>query len=370
MKSSTRSWNKARRRASLQSARSFRYPPVAIQAGIVAAAERLAKAVYGSATEDGLGAENIIGIGVGRKRIGKQTLPTLAIKVLVVKKSVPSRIAPSCLIAPAFGGYLTDVVEVGEAVMTVGRGNRMYTEPVRPAPGGVCIGPEKEDRAGTLSCIVSRGDRPHLLTVEHILAPLNEHVAQSKKIVQPGEQRRMANRGGVLATLAESSRAEYYGTKENALKNAPSSDWAVAEVHIDDVDPNIMGIGKIGGMKPVTHHTKGRLVRKSGRGSGTTQGTFGAHSMVGAIGYRDGYWIHLNNFVFIERRGWHSRFVTDGDSGALVVTADTNVPIGIVVARTRRGDAYVIPLESILTDAKASLVRARSDCHPPYLGGR
>lgn len=94
-----------------------------------------------------------------------------------------------------------------------------------------------------------------------------------------------------------------------------------------------------------------------------------AFNMVGAIGYRDGVWIHLSNFALIGRRGWMSPFAREGDSGALALTEGDNKALGLIVARTAKGDAYIIPLSRVLEESGAQIITDHGAMKPPYMGG-
>lgn len=319
---------------------------------------------------DVLGFDNIVGVGVGWKKIRGRPRPAMAIKVLVAKKAVPSRVSGGCLVPPVYDGYLTDVEEVGTSLHTLGWSCKDQHRQMRPAPCGVCIGPEDEPRSGTSGCWVLRDGKVHLLTVEHILAPCDRRPRGDLRIAQPSiKERGSCTKRDILASLVESSSARYHPTKDKALADQPSSDWALAEALPDDVDPEILQVGPIGRIITIGGMGKHRRVVKSGGGSGRTFGRLGSFNNIGAIGYRDGVWILLEGYVFVERPGWLSPFAKEGDSGALAVTADNSRhPLGILVARTPRGDGYLIPLDSVLNSARARLIRRREEI-PPYTGG-
>ena len=56
---------------------------------------------------------NVVGVGVGRKRRGGQTLPHWCVVIYVTKKISASFLPPEDVIPPEVEGVPTDVVEVG-----------------------------------------------------------------------------------------------------------------------------------------------------------------------------------------------------------------------------------------------------------------
>ncbi|NIU63493.1 MAG: hypothetical protein GWN66_23410, partial [Pseudomonas stutzeri] len=73
----------------------------------------------------------------------------------------------------------TDVQETG-----VIRALQDHTAKWRPAPGGVSIG-HVDITAGTLGCLVVRGDHIYILSNNHVLANSNE-AEPGDAILQPG----------------------------------------------------------------------------------------------------------------------------------------------------------------------------------------
>jgi hypothetical protein len=122
---------------------------------------------------------NVVATGVGYKVQGGRRTSDLSI-VCSVRTKVAARVLASAdLIPPDIAGVPTDVVQTG-----VIRALQSRTARHRPAPGGVSIG-HRDITAGTLGCVVMRGDDVFILSNNHVLANSND-AAIGDPILQPG----------------------------------------------------------------------------------------------------------------------------------------------------------------------------------------
>jgi len=124
---------------------------------------------------------NVVACGIGYKEAGGQVTDELCIVVSVTKKLPAAQLAPSELIPQAVGEMRTDVQETGVI--------RALQSPVgkwRPAPGGVSLG-HVNITAGTLGCLVYRGQDLLILSNNHILANCNR-ARHGDAILQPAPQ--------------------------------------------------------------------------------------------------------------------------------------------------------------------------------------
>ena len=126
-----------------------------------------------------LGKRNVVACGVGYKEVDGVRTDELCVVVSVARKVPRAELAAADLIPQAVEGFQTDVQETG-----VIRALQDHTAKYRPAPGGVSIG-HVDITAGTLGCLVVRGDHVYILSNNHVLANSNE-AEPGDAILQPG----------------------------------------------------------------------------------------------------------------------------------------------------------------------------------------
>jgi hypothetical protein len=237
-----------------------------------------------------LGKRNVVACGVGYKEVGGARTDELCVIVSVAKKVAREELAAGDLIPQFLEEIKTDVQETG-----VIRALQERTDKWRPAPGGVSCG-HIDITAGTLGCLVSRGDQIYILSNNHVLANSNEG-QPGDPILQPGP-----HDGGTIedqiATLEEfvpinfgvdipicpvatgtaaifnwmarlvGSRHRLQAFQENPEMNRV--DAAIARpISADLVEKRILEIGEPQG---VGEGTLGLKIRKSGRTTGLTSG--------------------------------------------------------------------------------------------------
>lgn len=122
---------------------------------------------------------NVVAVGLGHKvKRGKKT-QDLAIVCSVAKKLPKQQLTEQDVVPPYVDGRITDVVETG-----IIRALKERTARWRPAPSGVSIGHEAIT-AGTLGCLVRKGEETFILSNNHILANSNK-ASIGDQILQPG----------------------------------------------------------------------------------------------------------------------------------------------------------------------------------------
>ncbi len=271
------------------------------------------------------------GVGVGYKVVGGEVTGELAIVVLVTKKLRPLEdIHPKDRVPPEIEGVRTDVVEVGVIRVPppagVGRRERM-----RPAPGGCSIG-HVRSTAGTLGCLVRRGDRAFILSNNHVLAATNLGV-RGDYILQPGpgDGGRVPEDG--IAELADYIRLDFAG--ENAM------DAALARPFSRElVSPEILEVGEPSGWAEPELRAE---VIKSGRTTGLTHGEIGVvEATIDVL-----YGLERVRFVgqcVVTTPG----FSAGGDSGSAVILPDSTRVVGLLFAGS--GEATVFtPIGRVLS---------------------
>lgn len=290
-----------------------------------------------------LGRSNVVACGVGFKETGGKTTDELCVVVSVTKKKAEAWIAPADRVPKKLGAVSTDVREVG-----VIRALQDRTARWRPAPGGVSIG-HVDITAGTLGCLVTRGDELFILSNNHVLA--NTNAAQiGDPIIQPGRYD-----GGTLADEIATLEAfvpidfgaeppscpiavglerlinwmaELFGSKHRirAFRRTAAVnrvDAAIARPlggHL--VQKMILKIYIPRGARDASLGTR---VRKSGRTTGLTTGRISQIDVTSQVSYGDG------KIALFEDQLMAGAMSQGGDSGSAVLDADDYV-IGLLFA--------------------------------------
>ena len=251
------------------------------------------RAALRASSRDLLARANVVATGVGYKVTGGRQTDTPAIVCSVTRKRAAAELFARDLVPPTVQGVATDVVETGRI-----RALQAPTGRFRPAPGGVSIG-HRDITAGTLGCLVRRGDQVFILSNNHVLANSNDGVI-GDPILQPGPVDGGTGTNDRLATLERFVPINFqvpeppsecsFATGVIALLNAGCVaigsqtryrivslqqqenlvDAALARpVNASDVVDEIRGIGAITG---TAQATLGTPVTKSGRTTGITTG--------------------------------------------------------------------------------------------------
>lgn len=295
-----------------------------------------------------LSRKNVVACGVGFKQSGGETTDELCLVVSVTKKMPKAQLSAADVVPRTLGAVSTDVQEVGIIRTLEGGNGKVRTERWRPAPGGVSIG-HVDISAGTLGCLVRRGDELFILSNNHVLANVN--VGQrGDPIIQPGR-----HDGGTvadqIATLEDfwpldfgtasascpvaagaervanwlarlsGSKHRLAAFRETAVMNLV--DAAIARPLSEDlVDRTILGIGVPKGAKEATLGTK---VIKSGRTTGLTSGQIMQFHVTVQVKYGEG------KLALFEEQLMAGAMSQGGDSGSVVLDEDDYV-IGLLFA--------------------------------------
>jgi hypothetical protein len=310
--------------------------------------------------------QNVVGVGVGYKVSDGKQLDTLSVVVMVKEKT--SRIPSNQMVPSSIGDVETDVVQVGE-ITAFG-----YTGRYRPAPGGVSIG-HPAITAGTLGVVVrdrATGQRL-ILSNNHVMANSND-AEVGDPIIQPGsadggqestdtiahlerfEPIRYTTEPGVCST------AQLYADIGNFFASLVGSSHRVDPIRqqqetnridaalarpINDADvlDEIRDIGVVSG---VVEGSIGMQVRKTGR---TTEFTTGQIQLIDAtvnVSYGVG---RIAQFDGQLVAGAMSQ---GGDSGSLVVDANSNQAVGLLFAGSNASTIFS-PIQDVLDTLQVDL---------------
>lgn len=281
--------------------------------------------------------KNVVAVGIGYKVAGGKRTTSKAIICSVVKKELLADLKKKDIIPPIVEGMLTDVKETG-----VIKALKARTDRWRPAPGGVSIGHEWIT-AGTLGCLVKRGNDVFILSNNHVLADSNNAPLWSA-ILQPGKY----DGGGPIdkiATLEDFVPIVFGGGEgceiglgivrvANFFARAIHSqsrldsfsirqvinrvDAAIARpLDITQVLNEILEIGKITGWGEAILGTK---VKKSGRTTGVTHGEITQVNVTVNVQYGEGKIAIFTGQHMVEPGG----FSAGGDSGSAVLDEEDN----------------------------------------------
>jgi hypothetical protein len=259
-----------------------------------------------------LGADNIVGVGHGRRLKGGKLTSEVCLKAFVVEKYPENEVQTEALMPKEVDGVTVDVEAVGEIVALGGNRKAQW----RPAPGGVSIGHVKIT-AGTLGCFCSSKD-----PVEPVLILSNNHVLANENnasigdpILQPGPFDGGRDPKKRIATLFDFVPLDFAG-KPNLVDAALAKPINSQLVRLCILE-SPSGCSKQGCVK-VTGFAEpvlGVNVKKSGRTTATTCGVVHAVGATVVVGYSGGKVAKFVNQIVITPGG----FSAGGDSGSLIM---------------------------------------------------
>ena len=277
-----------------------------------------------------MGRANIQGIGIGVKECCGHITGDICVKVFVREKLPMSKVHRSAKIPSQLPGITTDVEPVHEFRAS------LFTLRDRPrARCGVSIS-HPSVGAGSMGALVELNNgKLALLSNNHVIANENNAVVNQSRILQPGVRDGGNFHSDGVALLERFIPLNFGGT--NLL------DAAVAHTNFSLVSPTHFTYQL--NPQPVAA-TAMMFVIKNGR---STQGTGGMISAIGvnnmAVSYRSGTAFFDDQIVVkgLQRQA----FSLDGDSGALVVSALTKQPVGLLFAGSPQ-QSLVTPIATVM----------------------
>jgi hypothetical protein len=288
--------------------------------------------------------QQVVATGIGYKTTADGKTADLSIVCSVTKKEAISKLRGSDIVPKNVDGVPTDVIETGTI-----RAQQSPTDRFRPAPGGVSIG-HVGITAGTLGCLVKKGDQKFILSNNHVLANSNDaqpgdaiiqpgpfdggnfpqdHIAELEQfvpIVFEGEQSECGFANAIIEFLnfgckIISSQTRYGAYNTQAADNLV--DAAIGRpLNPDDVLDEIFQIGPIQGS---ARGELGMAVKKSGRTTGFTTGEIQQIDVTANVQYGPG---QVARFTDQLMAGAMSQ---GGDSGSAVLNEDNQL-VGLLFA--------------------------------------
>lgn len=294
---------------------------------------------------------NVVAVGTGYKKVKGKKTDVISIVCSVKKKIGLSLLNPKDIIPADIDRIPTDVIETG-AILALREEDDNEEEKSfdrlkrwRPAPGGVSIGHEWIT-AGTLGCLVRKGDEILILSNNHVLADSN-NAPLGSYILQPGKY----DGGDLVDTMALLSGfvpIEFLGGDGCNIGNAVASvlnflakisgrktrlktyslkqvenlvDAAVAKpLHESDVVNTILEVEN-----PIEFIQKAHLeleIQKSGRTTGLTFGEVEQVDVTVQVQYGEG------KIALFADQIMAGAMCAGGDSGSVVLNRQK--PLGIV----------------------------------------
>ncbi len=313
---------------------------------------------------------NVVGVGDGYKTVGEKRTDQLSVVVMVRDKIPREGLSPDHVIPKRLEEVSTDVIEVGDLRAMNDRSDR-----VRPAPPGVSLG-HYQVTAGTFGAVVrerATGDRL-ILSNNHVLA--NSNGAKfGDPILQPGaadDGRRMTDELGTLERfvplefsieppsciaalgvalvgnfiargLRSNHRLQAYQVNPQAVNHV---DAAVARPISEEVIKD--EILEIGVVRQSGTADLGMKVRKSGRTTGFTMGEVIVVEATVTVGYGPTRRARFENQVVT------SAMSSPGDSGSLLVAADSPTAVGLLFAGSDRATIHC-PIGAVLSELEVAM---------------
>ena len=318
----------------------------------------LAQSIKEQYKQELMGKANVVAVGVGYKIVGGEKSDIPCVMVFVRTKVSAESLAPEEMVPAQIEEVPTDVVESG-TIFAHQDNNARY----RPAPGGVSVG-HYQVTAGTFGVVVrdANTDARLMLSNNHVLANSNDATA-GDPILQPG-----AVDGGTTAddTIARLERFQPIsfqqqggspGTCNTAVTYAAIGNFIAAALGSDhrlytyktqqednlvdaavarpldgqDILDEIIEIGAVSG---TAEASVGMTVRKSGRTTGLTNGEIIAVDVMTTVNYGG-----ERNAVF-DHQIMSGPMSQPGDSGSLLVEADSQNAVGLLFAGSDQTTIY------------------------------
>jgi hypothetical protein len=294
---------------------------------------------------------NVVGVGIGRKRVKGKLTSTACVRVYVQRKLPLEAVAAAARLPSKFDDVHTDVIETGTfrafVLSAVVKKARSRLRSIQP---GCSVGfryPPPKERflmAGTLGTIVTRGGQLFLLSNNHVLAGEGQLKAGTP-IYQPGFLD-----GGHAATDRVATLTQFvpFDSAGNAI------DAAIAQA--DDaalVSKKFVAGVRLRSLAPL-RATVGLAVHKVGRSTGYTRGKIEDISADVRVEFDGGDFVFNDQILIKGLAG--KPFSDTGDSGSLVVARSSGRATGLLFAGSA---AFTIAnqIEPVLAAFDVALVK-------------
>jgi len=283
---------------------------------------------------------NVVGVGIGEKRVAGRPTGVLAVKFLVRVKYPQDQVTDSHQLPRDLGGLPVDVEEVGTFYRLAATAPASPASPAGPAAPFVNVVPNPRSRvrplqpgssvgfvdvehpsimAGTFGLLATDGERRYIVSNNHVLADENR-LAIGGPILQPGLLDGLDSADPPIARL---TRFVPLSTSEpNAV------DCALAELLPgEEARPEILYLGAPRGTAPAAIDM---VVHKFGRTTGYRVGRVTSVDTDISVDYGLGA-VTFHGQILIQGVDGQA-FSVGGDSGAAVLERATGNVVGLLFA--------------------------------------
>ncbi|MBN1973029.1 MAG: hypothetical protein JW787_05285 [Sedimentisphaerales bacterium] len=214
-----------------------------------------------------------------------------------------------------------------------------------PSHIGVSTG-HPDITAGTIGCRVKKviGDKTYVFALSNNHVYANENIAiLGDNVLQPGTYDYGVNPDDAIGVLYDYVPIKFGPRSSNTIDSA----IALCSLQtLGNSTPEYFGATYTGSYIPssnIATAVPDMLVKKYGRTTGLTSGSIYALSATVKVGYDSGMAIFVNQIIITP-----GTFSAGGDSGSLIVTQNTNQPVGLLFAGS---SSYTIanPIGTVLS---------------------
>jgi hypothetical protein len=247
----------------------------------------------------------------------------MAIRVYVAQKRAPEDVPPEEMIPAEIDGHPTDVIQ--RTFERIAKDTGRYD----PVLGGISIGPDRENSAGTLGTVVKDRSTGALMLLSnfHVLCGDDGHHTKGDEIVQPGRLDGGASPGDTVGTL---ERFQLTGTVDAAICRLSGRGNSFA----------VQDLGITFGKRVLDHFDviNSTPVWKRGRTTRITFGTIDSIDLtVGPSDYGSfGMRTFQNQIVVKVDPAQSTDMVEKGDSGSVLMTRNNQI-VGLLFLAASQG---------------------------------
>lgn len=284
-------------------------------------------------TKDLMFIDGVNGTGTGLNEDG-----TPAVYVFTTRDNVSG-------IPSSIEGVRTHIENIGEVVAFKG-GSKGYTGTYRnPMYSGLSVGNDNECAAGTISCVVTDGVNNYLLSNNHVFARVNA-AAIGERIDQQGRYDAIpqCSQTGQVASLSRFVGINFASGSTNTI------DCAIAAIS-SGINATTTSVAGYTPTSTTEAATLGLAVKKTGRTTGLTNGTFAAINVTVSVSYGTGLTAVFVNQLYVSSR----TFSAAGDSGSLIVDSKNDHPVGLLFAGSSNS-TIANPIGAVLTGLGVTIV--------------
>ena len=281
--------------------------------------------------------QNVVGVGLGYKKINELNTLEPCIHVLVENKVSNKYLSSNNIIPKSYMGIKTDVIEVGTPKICSGDA---IPEKLRPLESGCGISIGDDMETGTLGCIVKKAGKYttqyFILSNNHVLADINK-APLGIPIIQPSKEYNSNTSQNVVAHLSTFIPLKLKDGDEELINHV---DCAIAKIiRKTFVSNKIYDVGEITG---VAESSLNLNVKKVGCVTGLTEGSI---NTIGASLKID---FDTNGVLLFIDQIIAELDSSAGDSGSIVLNED-NQAIGLLFANSFDGKfSYINDINVIL----------------------